>query len=76
MFVISFESFVQKRLNVFKPQMLQIYHIIEDVYTSDCEMIMAHDLIHRWIHFWTIDVHSQLLIRSKKYICFIGLALN
>jgi hypothetical protein len=76
MFVISFKSFVQKRLNVFKPQMSKIYHAIEDVYTSDCEMIMVHDLVHGWIHFWTIDVHSQLLIRSKKCICLIGLTLN
>jgi hypothetical protein len=45
---------------------LNIYHIIEDVYTSDCEMIMVHDLVQRWIHLWTIDVDSQLPIGSKK----------
>jgi hypothetical protein len=50
-FIISFKSFDPKLLNVFKPQVLDIYHIIEDVYTSDCEMIMVHDLVHRWIHF-------------------------
>jgi hypothetical protein len=47
MFVISFESFVRKLLNVFKFQVLEIDHTIEDAYTSDYEMIMAHDLVHR-----------------------------
>jgi hypothetical protein len=52
MFVISIESFVPKLLNVFKPQVSEIYHTIEDVYISDCEMIiMVHDLVHKRIHF-------------------------
>jgi hypothetical protein len=76
MFVISFESFAPKLLNVFKPQVSKINHIIEDAYISDCEMIMVHDLVHKWIHFWRVNVHSQLPIESKKFICLVGLVLN
>jgi hypothetical protein len=47
MSVISLESFAPKLLNVFKPQVSEIYHIIKDAYINDCEMIMVHDLVHR-----------------------------
>jgi hypothetical protein len=64
MFIISFANFAPKLLNVFKHQVSEIYHIIKDVYTSDCEMIMVHDLVHKWIHFLIADVHSQLSIEA------------
>jgi hypothetical protein len=47
MFVISFESFAPKLLNVFKPQVSEIYHTIKDAYTSDYEAIMVHGLVHK-----------------------------
>jgi hypothetical protein len=43
MFIITFKSFDPKLLNVFKPQVSNVYHITKDVYTSDYEMIMVHD---------------------------------